>query len=248
MTLLRGRARTSRAAIAVVRRLPDGGASAVVVMALAGINLVRHLLHPPWWVAPLEAAGLLGLARLRGLSWTELGLGRSRVRSGLRWALGAAGVVAVVYSVGVLLPATRPAFRDSRYHLPLPGTLVTALVVIPLGTVVLEEIAFRSVLWGMLARHRRPWQVLATTSALFGLWHVLPSLQIAAGNEGVSAAVGQRGGAVVVVSTVAVTTAGGLVFGELRRRSDSVLAPAGAHWATNGLGVLVGLLAWRLAR
>jgi uncharacterized protein len=37
------------------------------------------------------------------------------------------------------------------------------------------------------------------------------------------------------------------VFGELRRRSGSVLASAGAHWATNALGVLVGLMAWRLA-
>jgi uncharacterized protein len=37
------------------------------------------------------------------------------------------------------------------------------------------------------------------------------------------------------------------VFGQLRRRSGSVLASAGAHWATNALGVLFGLLAWRLS-
>ena len=50
----------------------------------------------------------------------------------------------------------------------------------------------------------------------------------------------------VVVGTIALTTVGGLVFGELRRRSDSVLASAGAHWATNALGVLFGAVAWRL--
>jgi membrane protease YdiL (CAAX protease family) len=44
-----------------------------------------------------------------------------------------------------------------------------------------------------------------------------------------------------VAGTVALTTMGGLVFGELRRRSGSVLAGAGAHWATNGLGVLFGV-------
>ena len=44
----------------------------------------------------------------------------------------------------------------------------------------------------------------------------------------------------MVVGTVALTTLGGLVFGELRRRSGSVLASAGAHWATNALGVLFG--------
>jgi uncharacterized protein len=61
----------------------------------------------------------------------------------------------------------------------------------------------------------------------------------------VSQAVG-AGTAVIVVGTVALTTLGGLVFGELRRRSGSVLAPAGAHWATNALGVLFGLLAWQM--
>jgi membrane protease YdiL (CAAX protease family) len=43
-------------------------------------------------------------------------------------------------------------------------------------------------------------------------------------------------------------TIGGLVFGELRRRSGSVLAGVGAHWATNALGVLFGLVAWHLSR
>ena len=50
----------------------------------------------------------------------------------------------------------------------------------------------------------------------------------------------------VGVRTVALTTAGGLLFGELRRRSSSVVAGAGAHWATNALGVLFGLVARRL--
>ena len=51
----------------------------------------------------------------------------------------------------------------------------------------------------------------------------------------------------VPLQAVAFTTVGGLVFGELRLRSGSVLASAGAPWATNGLGVLVGVVAWHLA-
>jgi membrane protease YdiL (CAAX protease family) len=163
-----------------------------------------------------------------------------------RWALRAIAGVASVYLVGVRLPQTRPVFQDARYHLPLPDALVSAFVVIPAGTVLLEEIAFRSVLWGMLARHSRPWPVLGTTSVLFGLWHVLPAQHLAAGNRGVSDAVGGAHGALVVAATVAFTTLGGLVLGELRRRSGSVLASAGAHWATNALGVLFGLVAWHL--
>ena len=221
--------------------------SAAVVVALAAVNVVDHVLHPPWWVRGLEGAALLAWARVEGLSWHQLGLGRDRLRAGCRWALGAVAVVAGVYVVGVLLPLARPAFQDDRYDLPLPAALRTALLVIPLGTVLLEEVAFRSVLWGVLSRHCRPWQVLVTTSVLFGLWHVLPSLHLGTTNRGVSGAVGGGGDAlVVVVATVAFTTVGGLVFGELRRRSGSVVASAGAHWATNALGVLFGLLARHL--
>ena len=228
------------------RRLRYRATSGAVVLALVAVNLTDHLLRPPWWVRPLEGAALLAWARLDGLSWAQLGLGRARLGAGVRWGLGAIGLVAGVYVVGVLLPATRPAFQDVRYHLPLPEALRTAFVVIPLGTVVLEEIAFRSVLWGCLRRHARPWQALVGTSVLFGFWHVLPALHAGSSNRGVSDTIGGGGAAVVVLATVAFTTLGGLVFGELRRRSDSVLAGAGAHWATNALGVLFGLLAWRL--
>jgi membrane protease YdiL (CAAX protease family) len=220
--------------------------SGAVVVVLVAINVTDHLLHPPWWVRALEGVALVAWARLDGLTWSQLGLGRDHLGAGCRWALGAIAVVAGIYVVGVLLPLTRPAFQDVRYDLPLPEALHMALVVIPLGTVALEEIAFRSVLWGMLSRHLRQWQVLVTTSALFGFWHVMPALHVGATNRGVSEAVGGAGSAVVVAGTVVFTTIGGLVFGELRRRSGSVLASAGAHWATNALGVLFGLVAWRL--
>ena len=221
--------------------------SAAVVAALAAINVTDHLLHPPWWVRAVEGVALLAWARLDGLSWAQLGLGRDRLGTGCRWGLGAIAVVSGVYAIGFLLPVTRSAFQDVRYDLPLPDALRTAFLTIPLGTVLLEELAFRSVLWGVLTRHCRPWQVLATTSVLFGFWHLIPALQNSGTNRGVTDAVGD-GGVLLAVGTVALTTLGGLVFGELRRRADSVLASAGSHWATNALGVLVGLVAWRVDR
>jgi membrane protease YdiL (CAAX protease family) len=231
---------------AAARRTRNRLVSGAAVVVLAAINVTDHLLHPPWWVRALEGVALVAGARLDGLTWSQLGLGRDRVGAGCRWGLAVIGLIAGVYIVGVLLPLTRPAFQDVRYDLPLPGALRTAFVVIPFGTVAVEELAFRSVLWGMLSRHQRAWQVLVTTSVLFGFWHVLPSLHVGSTNRGVSDAVGGAGNAAVVVGIVAFTTVGGLVFGELRRRSGSVLASAGAHWATNALGVLFGLLAWHL--
>ncbi|MGY1753469.1 CPBP family intramembrane glutamic endopeptidase [Blastococcus sp. SYSU D01042] len=235
--------------IAAVRRARPAVFSGGVVLALVIVNVTDHTLDPPWWVRALEGAGLLAAARLAGLSWAQLGLGRARLRSGCAWGAGAVAVVAGVYCAGVLLPLTRSAFQDDRYDLALPQALHAAFVAIPLGTVLLEELAFRSVLWGALARHCRPWQVLVTTSVLFGLWHLIPALRGGVGsNRGVSEAVGPSGGLLVVAGTLLVTTVGGLVFGELRRRSGSVLASAAAHWATNALGVLVGLVAWHLER
>jgi len=230
------------------RRTRDRAVSRAAVVVLTVVNVTDHRLHPPWWVRALEGAALVAWARLEGLTWAQAGLGRDRLAAGCRWALGATGLVAGVYVVGVLLPRTRPAFQDARYDLALPDALRTAFVRIPLGTVALEELAFRSVLWGMLARHQDPRRVLVTTSALFGLWHVIPAHHVGATNRAMAGAVGRAGSAAVVGGTVAVTTVGGLVFGELRRRSDSVLAGAGAHWATNGLGVLFGLVARRMDR
>ena len=85
---------------------------------------------------------LLGYARLSGLSWAQLGLGRDRIRCGAVCAAGAIAAVGVVYLVGVLQPATRLAFLGARCHLDVAGALLSALVVIPVGTVLLEEVAF----------------------------------------------------------------------------------------------------------
>ncbi len=214
------------------------------------LNLAEHFLPGDGlWIAPVAALTLLGFARFRGLSWAQLGLGRDRLRQGLLWGGGAIGVFAAIYLAGVLLPLTRPAFLDTRYHLGLSAALLTAFVVIPVGTVLIEEVAFRSVLWGMLSRHMGVWRVLLTSSMLFGLWHVLPSLHLDSANLGVNQAMhgaGSSATVLVVAGTVAFTALGGVVAGELRRRSGSVLASAGMHWATNALGVLFGLVAWKL--
>lgn len=222
--------------------------SAAVLGSLALVNVVKHRL-PPGDVALSAAAAvsLLAFARQSGLTWEQLGLGKEQLRGGGIWALAAVLLVTGGYVAGVLVPRTRTAFLDDRHPRDLPRALVSALVVIPVGTVLLEEVAFRSVLWGMLRRHGSTPGVLAVSSALFGLWHVLPSLDLASANPAL-AGPGSPRPALVAVGTVTFTALGGLVAGELRRRSGSVLASAGMHWATNGLGVLFGLAAWRLER
>jgi membrane protease YdiL (CAAX protease family) len=227
----------------------------ITIVILAAVNVVDvRVPHASLGVGPACAALLLAIARLAGLSWADLGLGPGTWRRGLTWAGVIIGVVALVLAAGAALPLTREAFRDTRYHLDWAHALLTALVLIPVGTVLLEEIAFRGVLWGLLRRvraERRPGSegtVFATvvSSALFGLWHVLPSLGLAGDNEAISGTVGRGGPAqdITVVSTVMFTALAGVVFCELRRRSGSVLAPAGLHWATNALAVLASAAVW----
>ena len=124
-----------------------GWAIAIVVVALGCINVIDiRVRHASLVVGPVGAAALLAVARWAGLSWQELGLGRGTWRRGLIWALCAIGAVGVVFAVGAALPATRDAFRDARYRLDLGHALLTAFVLIPVGTVLFEEVAFRGVL------------------------------------------------------------------------------------------------------
>ena len=222
--------------------------AAIVVLAAVNVVDVR-VPYAALAVGPCCAALLLWLARLAGLSWAELGLGAGTWRRGLRWAGAEIGVVAVVLAAGAALPLTRAAFRDSRYHLAWPEALLTAFVLIPVGTVLLEEVAFRGVLWALLRRLRGTVTATAVSSVLFGVWHVLPSLGLAASNEAIGGAVGtgRSGEDVAVLGTVLFTTAAGVVFCELRRRSGSLLAPAGLHWAVNGLSVLASAAVWAWA-
>jgi membrane protease YdiL (CAAX protease family) len=228
-------------------RVCPGLAIAAVVPFLALVNVIDiRVAHASVVVGPVAAAGLLVAARRAGLTWHELGLGAGTWRRGLIWGAAAIGAVAVVFAAGAALPLTRGAFRDSRYDLGWRDALLRAFVLIPLGTVLFEEVAFRGVLWGLLHRVRGPWTATIVSSALFGLWHVLPSLGLVTANQAIGSTVGTgtSGTAISVLGTVLFTGLSGVVFCELRRRGGSLLAPAALHWATNSLGVLAASAVW----
>lgn len=192
-------------------------------------------------IGPLGAALLLGLAHLGGLGPDDVGLGRRSWRRGAAYAAASVAVVAAGYGVAVLVPATRGAFLDERYQLDAREAVITAFVVIPLGTILFEEVAFRGVLWGFVSSGHGPTLATIASSVLFGLWHVLPSLHLNQVNLAVAdlSGAGPAGQVMTVTGAVLFTALAGLLLCELRRRSGSLLAPAGLHWATNGLGVLV---------
>ena len=220
----------------------------VVVLVLA--NLIAHFTTAWASIAavPAAAVGLVILLRCNGLGWTELGLGREHWRSGVAYALAAIVTVVSVIAVGALLPATRPMFLNQHYA-TLSGAVVASLIVIPLQTVIPEELAFRGVLHGALNRAWGFRGVAVAGSVLFGLWHVATSLGLTRGNVGFSRLFGDGAVGMLAGVTLAVLATGtaGLVFSWLRRRSGSLLAPIALHWSLNGLGALAAALVWQLS-
>ena len=223
---------------------------AIVVVVLALTNLLAHF-ATPWAnvaVIPAAAVGLLMLVRWTGLGWSEIGLGREHWKSGAGYAVAAVTLVGTVIAVGALLPWTRPMFLNDNYA-TLSGALIASMIIIPLQTVIPEELAFRGVLHGALDRAWGFRGVAAAGSLLFGLWHIATSMGLTASNVGFTRILGGGvfGMVVGVVGAVLATAAAGFVFTWLRRRSGSLIAPIALHWSLNGLGALAAAMVWHLS-
>ncbi|GAA1009077.1 abortive infection protein [Acrocarpospora pleiomorpha] len=254
------------------------GLKAVVVCCgvLAGANVMNNVVAKRWAPATsaLATAVLLGVARREGLRGDELGF--ARWKQGVTIGGGLAAAVAATYAMGISLPRTRPLFRDERaLALSRARLLEEALLQVPVGTVMLEEIAFRGVLPALLTRSVQPKTAAAISSALFGLWHILPALDMARANPSLSRlAAGEldttsapepphsdksqlpapvTGGTAtntgervrLVAGTVVATSVAGAFFSALRRHGG-LLAPALVHIATNSFGYVASRIARRI--
>lgn len=221
-------------------------ALALLVAATALINLVL-----PGWAYPVcgvvVAAALIGLARWSGLRFHAIGLDRRHLRRAGVFGLVGLGVIGLVFGVAVAVPASRSLFGDGRLDSLGIGTLLwVTLIRIPLGTVLLEEVAFRGVLPALLgAGDRWRWRPVLLAAGLFGLWHVIPSLALTK-NAAIDTAFG--GMPIVAVSLIAMlgATLAGIGLQWWRHTGRGLLAPILVHLATNSGGVLVAW--WLLTR
>lgn len=222
----------------------------VVVAVLVLTNLVAHFTTAWASIAtvPLAAVGLVILVRWRGLDWADLGLGREHWKSGMGYALAAVALVVSVIAVGVALPITRPMFLNNHYA-TISGALIASMVIIPLQTVIPEELVFRGVLHGALHRAWGFRGVALAGSLLFGLWHIATSLGLTSNNVGFTRLFGGGVFGMLAGVTMAVlaTGAAGFVFSWLRRRSGSLIAPIALHWSLNGIGALAAAVVWHLS-
>ncbi len=216
----------------------------VSVLIVFTIARAFGLLGPPAVSVSLLIAALVLIAWSAGATRVDLGLGRADVGAGLRYGAGAFGVVLLVLVAAAVIPVTSGFLHDSRAQIDGGRLLYELGVSIVLLTAIPEELACRGVLLGSALGLWSPWRASLITSALFGLWHIAPTLHTMQDNHavaGVSAGVG--GQVLLVLGSIAVTFAAGLVFCWLRLRSRSLIAPIMAHVAANGLALTVAWFA-----
>ncbi len=227
------------------RRRVDLAIAGVVVL-LGAYNVVRTLwLSGRFHTVATFTVGL-GAAALGfwgGLTRDEMGVARRHVARGMLWGGATFALVAAGLAAAAAFPQTAQLFNDNQVAVPLPGLVIALVWTIPVGTVIPEELAFRGALFGLGARRLRPVWAVVGSSALFGCWHIAPTISSARGNAQLSGfASTELGLALTVAGTVLLTAVAGAVFCWLRIRARSLLAPMGAHYAVNSLAFLTAWL------
>lgn len=216
----------------------------LVTLWLAVYNNVANL-WPPFNRAAYVPANILTTAALLAVAVSALDLGAADV--GLtdltvRDAAVGAAMGAVIAAPVLVLASTRGGARlvaDRRVSgLRGWGLVYQTVVRVPLGTALLEEVAFRGILF---AAWRGEGEVVAyvVTSAVFGLWHVAPAATMVRANAPAAGLVAP------VAGTVALTALAGAALAWLRVETGSLAAPFALHATLNSLATLAGATAGR---
>ncbi len=226
-----------------------------VLATLVVSNVMANQVLPDWayipWNCAVAVVLVLLAVRADGLGANDLGLATRRLPDGLRWGAAVSGGLIAVYLVGLALPWTRDLFNDDRADVGLQALLWRTLVAIPFGTVLMEEIAFRGVLPAMFRRRTTGHANGALradiyAALLFGVWHVLPSLDLTESNQALGDLLPGPVGVVLAIAAGVVGTAiAGMVLTWLRNRSGSLAAPVMVHITSNSIGFVI---AWFVQR
>jgi membrane protease YdiL (CAAX protease family) len=183
----------------------------------------------------------IAFAPALGLDAAAVGLDRVGFARGaaVGAALGLAGAMAAVGALRFLAPAI--AGQQVEYA---PLAQVTELelarhvaVLLPFGTVIPEEFAFRGVLLGALLRRLRQRDALIISGAAFALWHLGVGIVTV---EDTTLGSPSPWFALAIVVALAVVLLGGSALAWIRLRTRSLATTIVLHWIFNA-GLLLGL-------
>ena len=222
-------------------------ATACVGVVLLVANLMSNRVLPGWAYVPWNVAVAAAIVALALLATSHEQLGFTAWRRGVAW-----GTVLLLLTIGglalaITMPAFNELYHDRRVSADTGTWLYQALIRIPFGTVLLEEVAFRGVLPGLFMLRWGVVRGCIAASVCFGLWHVLPALTLNEVNPVATRVFGTGAGgvAIAVVFAVCSTALVGMGFCWVRLRSGSVLATMMAHVASNSGAYTI---AWLLTR
>jgi membrane protease YdiL (CAAX protease family) len=183
----------------------------------------------------------IAFARALDLDATALGLSRTHFTLGA--ALGAGlGLVGTTLAVSALRLVAPAIVGQPVEYAPLAQVTEVELarhvaVLLPLGTVIPEELAFRGVLLSGLLRRMRQRDALIISGAAFALWHL--GVAIVTVDDTTLGSPSPWFGLAIVVA-LAFVLLGGSALAWLRLRTRSLATTIALHWVFNA-GLLLGL-------
>ncbi|MEX2553431.1 MAG: CPBP family intramembrane glutamic endopeptidase [Actinomycetota bacterium] len=221
-------------------------AALLAAVLVAYNNLIN--LWPPFqrlyvWINACAAAAVAGLA-LGPLNLEPITVGLTGNTLSEAGAGAAAGVILTCpLYLALASPRSTKLIADRRLDdVDVRELLQRVFYRVPLGTALLEEVAFRGVLFGLLLENGVA-EAAVISSAAFGLWHIVPTFETARVNRALSGSI--RFWAIAAGAVAAFGA--GLVFVWLRVLTGGLAAPFAMHAAVNSSATLAGFLALRAA-
>lgn len=188
---------------------------------------------------------------LLGLSLPQMGLTLSGVKSIILISALATGAIFILTFAVSFLPFLRHIFLGESFaNARIRTVFFEAGFRIPLGTALVEEILFRGVLLGVLLQSYSPLVASIIASVVFGLWHIVPSINSIESNNVVQERMRNKSlhTAGSVLGIVFVTTIAGLFFCWLRIISGTIITTWLVHWAINSSGAVASAAQGALQR
>jgi len=207
---------------------------------LAGASAVPAV----WWPGLTASVLLLAVVLVWARAGPRLSLGDMGLcRAGALRAGSVGGFLALAAALAAVAVLRFPPLLDEpvRYaplrDLPTGALLLRVFPFMLVDTVVLEELAFRGVLFPWLLRGGGLVRAVLLSSAAFTLWHVVV---VFAALEGTNLHADPLHHTLGALGAFAAVFAGGAAFALLRARTGHLAAPLAAHWTFNAV-VLLGV-------
>jgi len=192
-------------------------------------------------ISAILIAAMLLWARQGNLTLVELGITRHGAARGAAIGVGVAAAVAVAALVllrsGLLVPG--PVHYAPFAEMTVAHVVFRALILMPLATILPEELSFRGVLLGLLRRRYADGRAAVLSAIVFAPWHGL--LLVHTVGE-TSLALSTWGWTLGIVGGFVGVAVGGWLFAYLRIRTGNLVTSVCCHWAFNA-SILVGLYA-----